>query len=507
MMSFDPPKPPPPPSIPDVPAPPPPPSLPPLPKREATLDQLLQPLRETASETVRLLKHLGSRIDAFSLDLARDVGAVTRDAQAFATAARDKTTTFYRATPRAAKLAQAGAALLARHRWLRLAAAARGEAGLREEDHRDLARRTATMAAQLRGGIAKLGQLASCRPDLIGPIWARELAALQDDVPPIDAAEIRARIEAELGAPISELFAAFDDVPLAAASLAQVHAAFLPDGTAVVVKVQVPGIEDIIDADIAALRAIAGAFAELPGVDLPTLADELSRALAAELDYVAEAAALRAFGTSGVRVPLPFEAVSSRRVLTMTRIDGERLIPSLDRMAPAERDQLLADLVSEVAAQILVRGHVHADPHPGNFLVTPEGKLAMLDFGCTLELGPAERAAYARLVLAIAGANHTAAAAELAILGFDADAPEQLVELTAALIGAMRPGTEVSELDWETAFATQIAQAKQLRGLTIPRSFVLLGRVLATIAGLLATYKPKIQIHPLIVRHLAAAIA
>ena len=500
MMSFDPPKPPPPPPIST------PPPVPPIADLKSTLEQLLQPLRETASETMRLLKHLGGRLDAFSLDLARDVGSVTRDAQAFATAVQDKTTTLYRATPRAAKLAQAGAALLARHRWSRLAAAARGDLALSAEDHRDLARRTATVAAQLRGGIAKLGQLASCRPDLIGPIWASELAQLQDNVPPVDAALIRARIETELGKPISELFAAFDDVPLAAASLAQVHAAFLHDGTAVVVKVQVPGIEDVIAADIAALRTIAGALGEVPGVDLPTLTDELSRALATELDYLAEAEALRTFGGHGVLVPRPIGEASSARVLTMTRIDGERLIPALERMDPAQRDPLLGELIAEVAAQILVRGHVHADPHPGNFLVTPEGKLALLDFGCTLELGPTERAAYARLVLAIAGANHAAAARELANLGFTADAPEQLVEMTAALIGAMRPGTAVSELDWETAFATQMAQAKQLRGLTIPRSFVLLGRVLATIAGLLATYKPKIEIHSLIARHLAAAI-
>ena len=504
MMNFDPPKPPPPPPIPDAPMPPP---APPGGDLKTTLEQLLAPLRETASETMRLLKHLGGRLDAFSLDLARDVGTVTRDAQAFATAMQDKTSTLYRATPRAAKLASAGATLLARHRWLRLAAAARGDLELREEDHRDLARRTATIAAQLRGGIAKLGQLASCRPDLIGPVWASELAKLQDDVPPIDAAEIRARIEAELGKPIAELFAAFDDVPLAAASLAQVHGAILHDGTAVAVKVQVPGIEDIIAADIAALRTIAGALGEVPGVDLPTLTDELSRALATELDYLAEAEALWTFGGHGVLVPRPIGEASSARVLTMTRIDGERLIPALERMEPAQRDQVLADLVAEVAAQILVRGHVHADPHPGNFLVTPEGKLALLDFGCTLELVPAERAAYARLVLAIAGANQAAAAKELAILGFTADSPEALVEMTASLIGAMRPGTSVSELDWETAFATQIAQAKQLRGLTIPRSFVLLGRVLATVAGLLATYKPKIHIHPLIARHLAAAIA
>ena len=137
----------------------------------------------------------------------------------------------------------------------------------------------------------------------------------------------------------------------------------------------------------------------------------------------------------------------------------------------------------------------------------PTGKLALLDFGCTLELSATDRAAYARLVLAIAGANQAAAARELATLGFTADQPEQLVALTASLIGAMRPGTAVSELDWEAAFTEQLAQAKQLGGLTIPRSFVLLGRVLATIAGLLAKYKPAIHIHPLIVRHLAAAIA
>lgn len=467
----------------------------------------------TLSEAARLLKHLGTRLDTFSLELARDVGVVTREAQAFAGAARDQAVAIRRATPRAAKLAQAAAAILARHRWLRLAAAARsgarGDEALRPEDHRELARRTAEAAAQLRGGIAKLGQLASCRPDLIGPIWAGELAALQDDVPPVDAAAIRARVEAELGRPIADVFAAFDDTPLAAASLAQVHAAVLHDGTPVAVKVQVPGIEDTIAADIAALRAIAGAIGEVPGIDLPTLAAELSRALASELDYVAEAEALTTYARSGARVvsPRPIEHASSARVLTMTRIDGERLTAALDRMTADERDVLLGALVDEVAAQVLVRGQVHADPHPGNFLVTLDGRLALLDFGCTLELGAPERAAYARLVMAIATGNHGAAARELALLGFTADDPAQLVELTSALIGALKPGASAAELDWQAAFAEQVARARQLGGLAIPRSFVLLGRVLATIAGLLATYRPRIEIHALVARHLAAAIA
>jgi len=184
----------------------------------------------------------------------------------------------------------------------------------------------------------------------------------------------------------------------------------------------------------------------------------------------------------------------------MTRIDGTRLVDYLERADADERDRLLAALVDEVARQILVRGRVHADPHPGNFMVTGEGALALLDFGCTLELAPAERAAYARLVIAIGGGDAAAAARELAALGFAADDADQLVLIAASLIGALRPGAVVDELDWEAAFAEQLARARQLGGLAIPRSFVLLGRVLATVAGLLARYRPRLQLHALIAR-------
>src|SRR5262249_36498626 len=152
--------------------------------------QLVGPLRDTAVTTGRLVHRVGTWLDALSLDLARDLGAVSRDAHSLAEAAREHAQALARATPRTARLAQVGAALVARPRWLRLAAAARGHAALRPEDHRDLARRTAQAAAELRGGIAKLGQLASCRPDLVGPIWAHELALLQADVPPVGAGAI-----------------------------------------------------------------------------------------------------------------------------------------------------------------------------------------------------------------------------------------------------------------------------------------------------------------------------
>ncbi len=478
-----------------------------------------QELRERvsgiAATAARLVKRAGLRLDAISLDLARDAGVVARDAQAFAADASafvDTVRGGVRATPRVLALGGAAARILARQRWLRLRAVARGHATLSADDHRELAAQVVAAASELRGGIAKIGQLASCRADLVGPVWARELARLQDQVAPVEASAIRARIEAELGQPLAAVFATFDDVPLAAASLAQVHAATLHDGTAVVVKVQAPGIEDVIAADIAALRTLASALAgsaELPGTDVPTLTDELARALAAELDYVAEAAALAAFAAhaSAVRSPRAIRGASSARVLTMTRIDGERITAYLDRADAAERDRVLGAFVTEIATEILERGVVHADPHPGNVLVTPAGELALLDFGCTLALSAVERAAYARLVIAIAGGQQAGVARELAALGFIAEDPAALVVLATSLVGALRPGAAVAELDWEHAVADQLAAAKRVGGLVIPRSFVLLGRVLATLAGLLATYKPRLQLYPLLATKLAAAAA
>src|SRR5689334_17699167 len=156
------------------------------------------------ADVIRLVKRVGMRIDAMSEDLARDAGTVARNAQAIA----DQATLYARATPRVTKIATAAAGVLARWRWLRLAQAARtGDTALRAEDHRDLAHRVAIHAAELRGGIAKIGQLASCRPDLIGAVWASELAALQDEVPPVDG--IKAVVDAELG----DVLATFEDAP------------------------------------------------------------------------------------------------------------------------------------------------------------------------------------------------------------------------------------------------------------------------------------------------------
>ena len=173
----------------------------------------------------------------------------------------------------------------------------------------------------------------------------------------------------------------------------------------------------------------------------------------------------------------------------MTRIDGERLtgVPRA-RGAGGARPRARRAGRRGRARRSSCAGRSTPIRTPATSWSPPDGKLALLDFGCTLELGAGERAAYARLVLAIAGGDEAAAARELASLGFSADDPAQLVALTASLIGAMRPGAAVERARLGGRVRRRRSRsAKQLGGLTIPRSFVLLGRVLATVAGLLAT--------------------
>jgi predicted unusual protein kinase regulating ubiquinone biosynthesis (AarF/ABC1/UbiB family) len=466
------------------------------------------------SELLAALRRIGDRIDSLTMDLARDAGTVARDAQAFADTAaatwvRLRATA--RATPRVARVLRDGAALIARYRWHRIRAAALGRTAIGDDAHRDLARRATAACAALRGGVAKLGQVASCRPDLFGAVWASELTALQDRVPPVPTAGIRARITEELAAPVESVFAELADEPVAAASLAQVHLGRLLDGTPVAVKVQVPGIEDVIDGDIAALRVLAGMLGDaVPGADLTTTCDELMRVLGEELDYVAEAAALERYAAaSPVAVPRPIAAASAGRVLTMTRLDGERLLDFLDRTTAAgdlaARDRVLVALVSETAAALFARGFAHGDPHPGNVLVGPGGTLALLDFGCTLALSPAERGGYARLLLAIVGGDRVTAGRELAALGFAATDPDALVALAEGLVAALRPGAAAADHDWDDAMRAELAAMRAAGAITIPRSFVLVGRILMTLAGLFARYRPAIELHALVAPHVLGA--
>ena len=474
-----------------------------------------------------LLARTGAHLDRLSLDLARDLGEVARGSVAVAEAARAEWTLAAsrmeaawaqaqaqtKSVPRVTRVVRAGLALAATARWYRLRGAAAGRPGLSDDDHRALAVRTREVCVELRGGVLKLGQVASCRPDLIGPVWAGELAALQDRVPAVDGAAIAARVEAELGAPIAERFGGFAMEPLAAASLAQVHAARLPDERAVAVKVQVPGIDEVVRADVAALQILAGVLGDLIPGDLAAIAAELGRALTGELDYEAEAAAgaevAPTLAGTALFVPAVIASHSTARVLTTDRVDGQRLTDALDAGDTAERTRILRALIDGIARQIFRGGVVHADPHPGNFLVATDGRIAVLDWGCVLRLTAAERAGYARLLLALGTGDGAAAERELRALGFGGDGPA-LADIARSITLAMHPGVSAAELDWDAqarAFVADVSGRARDARVTVPRSFVLLGRVLGTLAGLIAVYKPELELAQVIGPHLAAGLA
>ena len=228
----------------------------------------------------------------------------------------------------------------------------------------------------------KLGQVLSTRADLLPDSYIRELEQLQDDVAPIPFADVEQMVEAELGGRLSKLFGAFDPVPLGSASLGQVHGAALRDGRQVVVKVQRPGIRQILADDIAFFRELAEFLTEHTDagarIDLVAIIQQLERALLDELDYRVEArnaATLRRSLAEFPRILIPrvIEAYTTEKVLTMERVRGVKI----DSVSPLTRLEhefhpVAEELTRAYLKQICIDGHFHADPHPGNvFMVLP----------------------------------------------------------------------------------------------------------------------------------------
>ncbi len=256
----------------------------------------------------------------------------------------------------------------------------------------------------------KLGQFLATRHDLISPALTSELSRFFEDLPPMSFAVVREIVEAELGAPLGALFAEMEGAPMAAATVAQVHRATSCSGEALAVKVQRPGIEPIFEADVANLRMLArlaDAAGLMGSLALAEIVDEFARFTRCEFDFVQEAAAairLRSEAADGVLIPRIIPERTTRRVLTMTFMEGislarilslesggehaavRSLLPSFDRRLVIER------LTHASLRQFFACGYFHGDPHPGNVLVRPDNGVVLLDFGICGDLG--ERGRY-----------------------------------------------------------------------------------------------------------------
>jgi ubiquinone biosynthesis protein len=294
-------------------------------------------------------------------------------------------------------------------RWLHRGATGRKLADLTTET------RVRLTLIELGTTFIKLGQMLSTRPDLVGPKLAHELTQLQDNTPADPPAVVRATLEAELGRPVRELFAEFDDKPIASASIGQVHRARLPGGQVVAVKVQHPGIEGRVRTDLEILLTLAELaekhLAEARQYQPVATAQQFQRTLLRELNFGREERHLRQFRRHfaedpSVRFPTPYTDLSTTRVLTMEFLEGTKLCDT------ARLRELGADL-NEVARRgatvfldmIFRDGFYHADPHPGNLLYLPGGAIGMLDCGMVGRLDDDLREAIEDLLLAILSRN------------------------------------------------------------------------------------------------------
>ncbi|MFW5973739.1 MAG: ABC1 kinase family protein, partial [Bacteroidota bacterium] len=263
------------------------------------------------------------------------------------------------------------------------------------------AKRFAADLEKMGPSFIKLGQLLSTRPDLLPEHYVRALSRLQDDVEPFELAAVNATIESELGPRISKAFSDFDDEPIAAASLAQVHRATLRDGRPVAVKVQRPGIRQQILTDFNALQEVVDILARRTDIGRRFAVDELLKelrsALLRELDFRLEGQNLRRLKENlasyhTIVLPDPIDDYTTSRVLTMEFIEGSPVMSVGPlQMLEIDGERLAADLVRAYLDQILSHGFFHADPHPGNVLVTPDGRIGLLDLGMVAHLGPNDR--------------------------------------------------------------------------------------------------------------------
>jgi aarF domain-containing kinase len=359
-----------------------------------------------------------------------------------------------------------------------------------EAQHDRSAQRLYRLCIDLKGLYIKAGQFIGTRADLVPYPYVRWLGQLQDRVPPRPVAEVRATIEREFGRSIEELFAEFDDEPLAAASLAQVHRARLPDGRDVAVKVQYPEVEELVDLDLRNLRAIVRLVAwREPRFDYRAIWAESAQEIPHELDFVREAAMQRRVAVnlqSEPRVILPevVDTLLTRRVLLTTYIDG---VGILDREAlerhGVDRVALAETLAGAYGRQIIVDGLFQADPHPGNILVCPDGTLALLDFGLTKQLTDETRFGFSRMIVAASQQNPIAVMETFKELGIRTkhDDPASILNLVRLLFDA-RPVAGDQSLVQESHAALDYNPIH-----AIPSDLILIGRVIGLLRGVSAS--------------------
>ena len=375
---------------------------------------------------------------------------------------------------------------------------------LKNPDHaRARAREAADLVASLGPAFIKAGQALSTRPDIVPPLLLEELAQLQDQLPGFDSALAMACIEDDLGLPVEANYAQLDREPISAASQGQVHKGVLKNGEKVAVKVQRPGLREQITLDLYIVRNIAAWLNRNVGLirsDLVALIDELGKRVFEEMDYCNEASNAEAFAqlhahNPRIAVPRIYREATSRRVLTMEWIDGVKLT-NLEavRELGIDPDELVQVGVNCSLQQLLEHGFFHADPHPGNLLALPDGRLAYLDFGMMSEVSRESRTGLIQAVVHLVNRNFAKLSKDFVSLGFLAE-DVNLEPIVPAFEGVFGQALEmgVSRMDFK-AVTDDLSGVMYRFPFRVPPYYALIIRSLVTLEGIALSVDPDFKI-------------
>ncbi|PPF16081.1 MULTISPECIES: AarF/ABC1/UbiB kinase family protein [unclassified Rathayibacter] len=388
---------------------------------------------------------------------------------------------------------------------------------------RRFARSFHVLAVDLGGLMIKVGQFMSSRLDVLPPEITRELEGLQDEVPPVPFPRIRVLAESELGLPLERAYAGVDESPVAAASLGQAHRARLSPVdaedtgySAAIMKVQRPGIDQIVEVDLAALRRVGGWLSHVrlvsDRVDAPALVEEFAVTSLEEIDYLQEAANSVRFaadfaGDARVAVPDVVWERSTRKVLTLEDVTAIKITDHAALLAAGIDPREVAPVFAAVMFdQLFTNGYFHADPHPGNVFVTPTPggelpwRLTFIDFGMMGEVPPSTRAGLRRMLIAAAsrdGKGLVDAARAVGVLLPSADSRELERALTQlfARFGGMG-FAELREVDPREFrdFAVQFGDVVRALPFQLPENFLLVIRAMSLTSGVCSALDPAFNL-------------
>ena len=365
---------------------------------------------------------------------------------------------------------------------------------------RPVAERFASMLEDLGPTFVKLGQILSTRADLLPPVFIKALSRLQDQVPPFSLEEVRRTLADAWGVPISEHFSSFDEIPLASASMAQVHAGILKDGSVVVVKVQRPDISAQIKKDSEILVVIAQllerVIEEASTYRAVDLVSEFKDALAQELDFRREAKNLEAFalnnaGRAGVRSPCLYPALSGRTVIVMERIYGVRISELSSK--PVRAAKVIERLVEVAFEHVFVDGLFHGDPHPGNLLVDDNDNIAFIDFGLVGRVQREMQDKMLMLLLALSLRDVDTLARLVIRLG-DVEGRIEIAPFRSAIGKLLERYFGLSVGDISTAAVlTDLIDLSTRFGVRLPREMAILSKASVSIDGIVRSLHPRFE--------------